>query len=133
MVYAIGNGGLMKAISLKNGEQDEKLDYISQCMDYSDFKKSGDYKKIMITKNPYWRMLMVYLWHYVQVSGEKKSVEKHFKSFVNRLVLNENFQEWEERVRNKIRPVNSPEFDEIIYLEKENNSKYFGHRKNLKK
>jgi hypothetical protein len=28
------------AISLKNGEQDEKLDCIFPCMDYSDFKKS---------------------------------------------------------------------------------------------
>ena len=109
------------AISLKNGEQDEKLDCIFSCMDYSDFKKSVDCKKIMVSKNPYWRLLMVYLWDYVHVSGEKKGFEKHFKSFVNRLVLNENFQEWEERVRNKIRPVNSPKFDEIIYLENINN------------
>jgi hypothetical protein len=56
-----------------------------------------------------------------KINGEKKDFEKHFKSFVNRLVLNESFQEWEERVRNKIRPVNSPEFDEIIYLENINN------------
>jgi hypothetical protein len=105
------------SISLKNGEEDEKLNYICPSMDYSDFKKSDEYKKIILVKNPYWRILRTYLRNYIQLSGEKKDVIKHFKSFVNRLVLNENFQEWEEQVRRKIRSINLPEFDEVIHLE----------------
>ena len=105
------------AISLKNGEEDKKLNCIYPSMYYGDFIKSDEYKKIMLAKNPYWRILMVYLWYYIQSSGEKKDVIKHFKSFVNRLVLNEDFQEWQETVRRKIRPIILPEFDEVIHLE----------------
>jgi hypothetical protein len=111
------NGQGYYAISLKNGEEDIKLKSIQESMDYADFKKSTEYEKIILVKNPYWRVLTIYLWNYIQLSGEKKGITKHFKSFVNRLVLNEDFQEWEDVVRHRIRPINLPEFNQVIYLE----------------
>jgi len=105
------------AISLKNGEEDVKLKSIQVSLEYGLFKKSNEYKKIILAKNPYWRILMIYLWDYIQVSGEKKGITKHFKAFVNRLVLNEDYQEWEETLEPKIRPITLPEFDEVFYLE----------------
>ena len=105
------------AISLKNGEEVEKHNSIFPSMNYRDFKKLDQCKKIMLAKNPYWRILMVYLWYYIQSSSEKKDITKHFKSFVNRLILNQDYQGWEETIRNRIRPINLPEFDDVIYLE----------------
>ena len=114
-------------ISLKKNEENVKLKTISVSMEYSDFRQSDEYKKIILVKNPYWRLLMTYLWAYVTASGEHKDVEKDFKSFIKRLVLNENFEKWEDGVSHKIHPINLPYFDEIIYLEsiKDPNVKYF--------
>jgi len=114
-------------ISLKKNEENIKLRTISESMEYVDFKQSNEYKKIILVKNPYWRLLMSYLWVYVISSGEHKDYEKDFKSFVNRLVLNEKFEKWDDAVRHKIQPINLPHFDEIIYLEsiKDPNVKYF--------
>ena len=104
-------------ISLKKNEENIKLKTISVSMEYSDFKQSDEYKKIILVKNPYWRLLMTYLWAYVTASGEHKDVEKDFKSFVKRLVLNENFEKWEDGVSHKIHPINLPYFEVLGLFE----------------
>jgi hypothetical protein len=88
-----------KVSSFVNNEKLKEVDGISDNFDEELVSLYPDYQKLVIIKNPYWRILQSYLWNFLYNVGYKFPPVKTFKQTIKSLYFDPNFPLQHERLR----------------------------------